>query len=78
MDRDDAVIALDLELDRAKSAHPPMQSVHEAMAVIFEELQEAWAEACKKKEERNLHQLRKELIQTAAMCIRAIEDLCLP
>lgn len=64
------------EVERAQMKHPPMHSHHEAYAVILEELEEYWAEVMKRPSKRNPEELRMELIQTAAMCIRALTDLC--
>lgn len=63
------------EVRRASLKHRPMNSSHEAYAVILEELDEFWDEVKLKTEERSNANLRLELIQTAAMCIRAIHDL---
>lgn len=70
------------EVAKATELHGPMRSRHEAYAVILEELDEVWDEVKKnpmkmgklQAEDWRKH-LRKELIQTAAMCVRAIHDL---
>ena len=67
--------SVDAECQRAMSLHEPMNSVHEAYAVILEELDEFWEEVRKKKNERNPRQMCQELTQIAAMAIRAIHDL---
>lgn len=66
------------EFSRATALHEPMNSAHEAYAVILEELDEFWEEVRKKESERNFGTMRKELIQVATMAIRAIYDLKLP
>lgn len=73
-------ILLEVEQEdyRAIAIHGPMNSAHEAYAIIFEELEEFWEEVRKKESIRNPPQMRKELIQIAAMAIRAIYDLQLP
>lgn len=63
------------EVWRASIRHKPLNSAHEAFAVILEELEEFKAEVWKKTEDRTAADMRKELIQTAAMCVRAINDL---
>lgn len=63
------------EVWRASIQHKPMSSAHEAYSVIKEELDEFWDEVKKKSEERTRDALREELIQTSAMCVRAIHDL---
>jgi NTP pyrophosphatase (non-canonical NTP hydrolase) len=61
------------EVNRAEEKHPPMNSLHEGYAVILEELDEVWDEI--KKKTPDLHRIRNELIQTAAMCIRLIDNV---
>ena len=68
----DEVVA---ELGRARTHHTPLNSAHEAYAVILEELDEFKAEVWKKTRERDRAAMRAELLQLAAMAIRAVEDL---
>ena len=63
------------ELKRARSMHKGMNSAHEAYSVILEELDEFWDEVKKKRERRDTDAMGKELIQIAAMAIRAASDL---
>jgi hypothetical protein len=70
------------EVARAMGLHKELASLHEAKAVIEEELEEFWelvkVNPKKLDEEdrvRRLADLRMELIQAAAMCVRAIVDL---
>jgi hypothetical protein len=58
---------------RAMNLYPNFRSLHEAYAVILEELEEFWAEVKKKKPDPV--KLRTELIQLAAMPARAIAEL---
>jgi hypothetical protein len=81
-DRHNAMIAeqgllgeIAAELARARTGHAPLNSAHEAYAVILEELDEFKAEVWKKTRERDWAAMRAELIQLAAMAIRTIEDL---
>jgi len=64
---------LDDELRRAIIKHGRMNSRHEAYAVILEELDEFWDEV--RAQEINGARCRHELLQVAAMALRAIKDL---
>jgi len=79
VDMDDHIanllIEVGAEIVRANQLHPQINSMHEAYSVIYEELDEFWDEVRKKSENRNKADAKKELIQTAAMCIRAIDNL---
>jgi hypothetical protein len=61
-----------VEVTRACSKHSPMASHHEAYAVILEEVDEYWEEVKKRQPDRE--RLREELIQIAAMAVRAQMD----
>lgn len=69
------------ELHRANDLHGPMHSSHEAYATIKEELDEFWDDVKKKKpieanaQDRLRRNMKKELIQIAAMCCRTVIDL---
>lgn len=63
------------ELERAVEKHRPMNSAHESYAVILEELDEFWEVVREKDPMQHKDEVAKELIQTAAMCCRAILDL---
>ncbi len=78
----DTMDAIELELRKATAAHGAMRTRHEAYGVIAEEFDEFFEEVkknpAKMTEMQNIvwkNALRKELIQTAAMCARAIVDL---
>jgi hypothetical protein len=73
VNRSDPLHQVRQELRRARERHAPLHSAHEAYAVILEELDEVKAEVWKRELDRA--QLRRELLQLAAMAIRAIEDL---
>jgi len=65
------------EATLASLKHPPMSSHHEAYAVIKEEFDEYWLEVIKGgSTPRDPEALKLELVQTAAMCLRALYDLC--
>lgn len=61
------------EIATATQKHRPLHSIHEAYAVIREELDEFWDEA--KKKDRDPSNMHDELVQVAAMAIRACVDL---
>lgn len=67
--------AMESELNNAREKWGPQKSAHESYAVILEELDEFWDEVKKKKSERSKEKMLAELIQVAAMCQRAAEDL---
>ncbi len=61
---------------RATEMHGPMNSAHEAYAVILERLEDFWhwsKTACDKGHRER--KMRRELIQVAAMACRTIQDL---
>lgn len=71
------LIDITTELHKASDGHPPMHSLHEAAAVIREEFDEFWDEV-KKNPHRHPDRndlARKELVQLAAMSIRALHDV---
>lgn len=63
------------ELARAERHGKTFASLHEAYAVMFEELNEVWDIAKQKRKDRKPEELRKELIQCAAMAIKAIRSM---
>ena len=70
-----AALALVLdELERAVEQHKPFNSPHEAYAVILEELEELWVEV--KANNGRGHRGVSEAVQTAAMAMRYLVDLC--
>lgn len=73
----DIIVDINLELGAAQNANGPMTNLHEAYGIIAEEYREFETEVFKnprKHPDRNAL-ARKELIQLAAMCVRAIKDL---
>lgn len=65
------------ELGLARRAYPPINSLHEAYAVILEEVKEFEVEVFRKPDKRHPAHILKELAQIAAMCQRAAEDCVL-
>lgn len=68
--------AIRQEVVKATAKYPPMNSAHEAWAVLFEEVDELWEEVRAKQGERDLDAMRTECIQVAAMAVRFILDIC--
>lgn len=67
--------AIDDELIRAKKWQLTFNSLHEAYAVVFEEVDELWQHCLRKRPERDPEKIRKELIQIAAMAIKALHSM---
>ena len=66
---------VEAELLGARSLHGNQKSVHESYAVILEEVDEFWTEVKKKTADRHKTRMVDELVQIAAMCQRAAEDV---
>ena len=62
-------------LDRAKRHGEVFASLHEAYAVMLEELDEVWDITRMKRSQRTEPELRKELIQIAAMAVKALQSM---
>ena len=67
--------AIDKEVERAKMHGDKFASLHEAYAVILEELDEVWDITRQKRRERSPSDLCKEFIQIGAMAVKALESL---
>jgi len=63
------------ELDLAIRSWPSMNSAHEGISVIKEEVDELWDIVKKKPKDRDNKQMRAEAVQIAAMAIRFIVDI---
>lgn len=63
------------EFCRARDKHAPMNSLHEAYAVIEEERDELWDEVKRRKDSRDFARVYIETVQIAAMCMRLVHDL---
>jgi len=65
-------LPIETELQRAKTIHPEFPKNHfEQFTIIQEEL----GEVAMALNDRNIEHAKIELIQTAAMCMRMIENL---
>ncbi len=63
------------ELVRSNRHGNTFESLHEAYAVILEELDEVWDITRQKRRDRSVIELHKELVQLAAMTIKAIQSM---
>lgn len=76
-----AVSLVESETFRAINLHGAMHSLHEAHSVLEEEFDEFWDNVKMNPRKMSLeqvkkwrHDLREELVQTAAMCVRTLID----
>ncbi len=65
------------ELASARDGHDPINSLHEGLGVLQEEVFEFQLEVYKKRSKRNLKKTLAELVQVAAMAQRCAEDVLL-
>jgi hypothetical protein len=66
---------IDDELKRAERHGVEFASLHEAWAVIWEEVREVETLMLMKRKNRDREAIRKELVQVAAMAIKAIKSM---
>ncbi len=64
------------ELIRAQNIYTPFASAHEAESVLREEFEELVAWVHRKPRERNVFEMRYELVQIAAMAARFAVEVC--
>lgn len=69
------VIAIDKELASSYRHGRTFASMHEAYAVLLEEVDELWDLTRLKKKDRDPGKVKEELIQIAAMAVKALESL---
>ena len=67
--------AIQFELSRAQNHGKTFLSAHEAYAVLLEEVEVFWEIVRQKRKDRDAGTLREELIQIAAMAVKAILSL---
>jgi hypothetical protein len=72
----DALDGVQDEIASAVKMWPPMNSAHEAYAVMLEEVDELWQHVRTKQKNRDLGAMRKEAIQVAAMAVRFAVEVC--
>lgn len=66
---------VDEEVKRAQKHGATFASLHEAYAVIGEEMDELWDIVRQKKRDRDPEKIREELVQIAAMAMKADESI---
>lgn len=64
-----------VEVQRSRRHGAVFASLHEAYAVILEELDEVWDITRQKRRDRSAADLQKELIQIGAMAVKALESM---
>lgn len=64
------------EVLEARASWPPMNSAHEAYAILLEEVHELWEHVKTNQKKRDLVAMKKEAIQVAAMAIRFASEVC--
>ena len=70
------VADMEVELSKAESKFPGgFHSLHEAYAVLAEEVDEVWDICRQKDDRRDRWKLRGELVQVATMALRAVLEL---
>jgi hypothetical protein len=72
----EVMAAIEDEVSSAERTWPPMNSAHEAYAVLLEEVDELWDHVKVNQKRRDLSAMRKEAIQVAAMAVRFVRDVC--
>lgn len=65
------------ELETAQFTYPPMNSAHEGLAILQEEVHELMLEVYKSPKNRNDKAMENECIQVAAMGMRFLVDVCM-
>ncbi len=72
----DALSLAHIELSSAIDNWAPMNSAHEGYAVLLEEMDELWQHVKTNQKRRDLHAMRAEAIQVAAMALRFAIEIC--
>lgn len=71
--RDACTLIID-EADRAEAAHGHYTSLHEAYAVLLEEVDELWDIVKLKKKDRRREDLIEEVTQIGAIALKILRD----
>jgi len=73
----DAFCLVIKELKSAVKRYAPMNSAHEGLAVLQEEVHELMLEVYKSPKNRDDKAMKEEAVQVAAMAIRFLTDVCM-
>lgn len=65
---------IESEAKRATKKHGGFNSLHEAYAVLLEEVDEFWDQVKLKKSLRDKTNIATELVQIAAVCLKTLES----
>jgi hypothetical protein len=75
-DLGDAAAGAYHEAEQASLKWPPMNSAHEAFAILKEEVDELWDHVKTNQKKRDLSAMRNEALQVAAMALRFAAEVC--
>ena len=75
MNRGEALERVVADLNDAQARYPTMRSMHQAYAILLEEVDELWTEIKKKPDQRHYLRVRQEASQIAATALRIMIDL---
>lgn len=75
-DLEQAALEACREAERAEAAWPKFNSAHEGFAILNEEFDELKAHVWTNQKRRDIHAMKKEAVQVAAMALRFIVDVC--
>lgn len=65
-----------IEAHSAREKWPTFNSAHEGLGVLLEEVKELKDHVFTKQKDRDLHAMRKEAIQVAAVALRFAAEMC--
>ena len=64
------------EVNAATAIYGPFHSAHEGHSVLREEFEELWDEVKVAQPRRDIEKMKHEALQTAAMAVRFVIDVC--
>jgi len=66
------------ELASARKKHGKQSNIHEAFAILLEEVDEFWEHVREKSDRRNYNEVLEELVQIASCAQKTAEDVVIP